>query len=347
MTSPDISFEASAAALDHVHLLYCRFTLKAMTPLHLPPYKGSAFRGGFGHALKRMACTEPERVCDTCVHPDRCVYAYLFETKIEPHGAGEEMIPRPFVLVPPMETYSHYAPGDVMTFDVVLVGDAIAYLPYFIAGMNELGRQGIGKSKGRYMITGVQCLRPNAPAYALYSGPDDRFEELRPTTTGAELAAQYRDVSPTQLTLSFLTPTRLKFQGHLLNQAPPFHVIMRRQLDRLAELSLFFHDTPLALDMRAWKRQAETICLVQSQVVPYDWERYSNRQRTRMKLSGVVGTATYAGELSPFLPLLALGEWLHVGKGATFGLGKYRVVLENGHLSAHAPSGKVGQAVCM
>lgn len=91
-------------------------------------------------------------------------------------------------------------------------------------------------------------------------------------------------------------------------------------------MSLFFHDTPLALDIREWKRASEAIRLVESHIAPYDWERYSNRQRTRMKLGGVVGTATYAGDLAPFLPLLSLGEWLHVGKGATFGLGKYQIL---------------------
>lgn len=326
MTPPIISFEASAAAIEHICLLYCRFTMKAVTPLHLPPYKGSAFRGGFGHALKRIACSTPERLCETCYRPDRCVYSYLFETKIAQAGAGDEMIPRPFVLVPPLETYANYEPGDVLSCDVVLVGDAIDYLPYFVAGLGQLGHQGIGKGVGRYVITGVQCLRLNAPAYELYSGPDDCFADLRSPTTGRELAMQHRVDSPEHLTVSFITPTRLKHQDHLLKQAPPFHVIVRRLLDRIAEMSLFFHDTPLALDTREWKHASEAVRLVDSQVRPYDWERYSNRQRTRMKLGGVVGTATYAGELAPFLPLLSLGEWLHVGKGATFGLGKYRIV---------------------
>jgi len=331
MIPPTINSETSAAAIRHFHLLYCRFTLKVITPLHLPPYKGSAFRGGFGHALKRIACSVPEKVCDLCDQPDRCVYSYLFETKIEQAGAGDEMIPRPFIMVPPLESYQSYAPGDVMTCDLILVGDAIEYLPYFIAGINQLGHQGIGKSMGHYVITGVMCLRPNAPAYEVYSGPEDRFEDLRAPTTGDELTLQYEGVSPTQIALSFITPTRLKHQGHLLKQAPPFHVIMRRLLDRIAELSLFFHDMPLALDMRAWKSASESVRLLESHVTPYDWERYSNRQRTRMKLGGVVGTATYAGDLAPFLPLLSLGEWLHVGKGATFGLGKYRIASIDEH----------------
>ena len=44
-----------------------------------------------------------------------------------------------------------------------------------------------------------------------------------------------------------------------------------------------------------------------------------------MQLGGLVGSANYAGDLAAFLPFVALGVFLHVGKNATFGLGKYRV----------------------
>lgn len=39
-----------------------------------------------------------------------------------------------------------------------------------------------------------------------------------------------------------------------------------------------------------------------------------------------VGRITLAGPLAPWLPLLRLGELVHVGKGTSFGLGKYRIV---------------------
>ena len=56
-----------------------------------------------------------------------------------------------------------------------------------------------------------------------------------------------------------------------------------------------------------------------------DWTRYSSRQHRKMQLGGLVGSVTYAGDLAAFLPFVALGQLLHVGKNATFGLGKYRV----------------------
>ncbi|TMA55202.1 MAG: CRISPR system precrRNA processing endoribonuclease RAMP protein Cas6, partial [Deltaproteobacteria bacterium] len=68
---------------------------------------------------------------------------------------------------------------------------------------------------------------------------------------------------------------------------------------------------------------AEQIETATSDLRWYDWERYSARQDVRMKLGGFVGRVTYRGDLQPFLPLLRLGEVVHVGKGTSFGLGKY------------------------
>jgi len=57
----------------------------------------------------------------------------------------------------------------------------------------------------------------------------------------------------------------------------------------------------------------------------FDWERYSARQDTRMKLGGVIGRIAFKGEIGEFMPFIKLGEFLHVGKGTTFGLGKYEI----------------------
>jgi len=48
-----------------------------------------------------------------------------------------------------------------------------------------------------------------------------------------------------------------------------------------------------------------------------------------MKLGGIIGNVTYAGDLTPFLPFIVLGKYIHVGKGATFGLGKYEIIVDN------------------
>jgi hypothetical protein len=42
-----------------------------------------------------------------------------------------------------------------------------------------------------------------------------------------------------------------------------------------------------------------------------------------MTLGGVVGPWRLEGDLGPLLPWLQLGQWLHLGKNATMGLGGY------------------------
>ena len=43
-----------------------RFTLKALDTLWLPPFKGSALRGGFGFAFKRLVCFQPHPCKKQC-----------------------------------------------------------------------------------------------------------------------------------------------------------------------------------------------------------------------------------------------------------------------------------------
>ncbi len=42
-------------------------------------------------------------------------------------------------------------------------------------------------------------------------------------------------------------------------------------------------------------------------------------------VSGVIGTGTFAGEMAEFHPFLLAGEYVHAGKGAAFGLGRFRL----------------------
>ncbi|MGH7773906.1 MAG: CRISPR system precrRNA processing endoribonuclease RAMP protein Cas6 [Candidatus Binatia bacterium] len=47
-----------------------------------------------------------------------------------------------------------------------------------------------------------------------------------------------------------------------------------------------------------------------------------------MQFGGLLGSVTYEGEVSSFMPRLALGEWLHVSGKTSIGSGKYRMLLE-------------------
>jgi hypothetical protein len=77
------------------------------------------------------------------------------------------------------------------------------------------------------------------------------------------------------------------------------------------------------IPFKALIEQATEVKVAEKKLQGHDWERYSSRQDTKMKLGGFMGRLKFEGELSEFIPYIKAGEILHVGKGTSFGLGKY------------------------
>ena len=48
-------------------------------------------------------------------------------------------------------------------------------------------------------------------------------------------------------------------------------------------------------------------------------------KKHHMKLGGFLGKTTFHGDFDDFVPYLLLGEQWHIGKGVSFGLGKYKM----------------------
>ena len=290
------------------------------TNLFLPSYKGSTFRGGFGNAFKKIVCASRERICESCLLKGKCVYSYVFETPPPPDTSKMKkypFAPHPFVITPPLEETRVYRKGEPISFELTLVGKSIEYLPYFIFTFDELGRIGIGKGRGTYQLTEVK-----SNGKTIYSSSDKilkngfpiiRTQDLQPS--GSSLSVLY---------LNFLTPTRLKFDG-VLTPKLEFHILIRNLLRRISLLSYFHCGEELVLDFKGIIQKSQNIRAVESNLSWLDWERYSNRQETRMKMGGFVGSIIFEGDLEPFLPFILLGEHLHVGKGTSFGLGKYEI----------------------
>jgi CRISPR-associated endoribonuclease Cas6 len=168
----------------------------------------------------------------------------------------------------------------------------------------------------------VGWLPPTGEEVLIYRGKDQTLQKTFRLLTVQDLLAPDTSALSDSLTLRFLTPARLVYGGSLADSLD-FHVLIRVLLRRLSNLAYFHCDTELQLDFRGLIAAAEQVQTVSSHLWWYDWERYSARQDTRMKLGGFLGSVTYQGDLQPFIPMLQLGAFVHVGKGTSFGLGKY------------------------
>jgi hypothetical protein len=120
------------------HLAFARLRcrIQAETALRLPEFSGSALRGGFGMALRKIACAQPKRgSCGGCLLRRQCVYSLVFET---PVPEDSELLrhctaaPHPFVLEPPESGPQTLPPGGGLDFGLTLIGRAADLLPWFI-----------------------------------------------------------------------------------------------------------------------------------------------------------------------------------------------------------------------
>jgi len=308
-------------------------TLRAADPIVLPTYKGSTLRGGFGNAFKRVVCALKDRECADCMLRERCVYAYVFET---PPPAGSRVmrkylaVPRPFVIEPPAERRTGYKPGDELTFGLTLIGKAVDYLPYFIYAFDELGNIGIGKGRGKYKLTAVDrnapdvAGRPPGNGRRIYAAETRRLEPFTPEILPIDIRPLDAG-PPATLALNFLTPTRIYHGDHLLHGLE-FHVLVRQLLRRISMLAYFHCDIDTAgWDFKGCIDRAGQVAVRNSRLSWHAWQRYSARQDSKIDMDGFVGEIAYGGDVTPFLPLLRAGETLHVGKGTTFGLGRYEI----------------------
>ncbi len=329
----ELTAQHAALAVHHLQVAAYRFVVQADTEIHLPGYIGSTLRGGLGHALRFKVCLTGLPDCALCPLRVQCLYPYVFETDLAlqstaPPGRGD--VPRPYILEPPDPTRTALEPGEQLSFGLTLVGSVVREMPYFVHAFRGFGERGVGRRGSRFRVIRVERLHPRREPAVIWDGVHlTTSPEGDRATTGEEIIRTWMLPGVRRVGIRFLTPARFKSSGRFVSSGPTFSVLIGRLLDRLEGISLYHHGAPLAIDFRAWRKRAEEIQLAQSDVRWHDWTRYSSRQLTEMQLGGLVGTVTYAGDLEPFLPFLGIGEWLHVGKGATFGLGHYRVELPN------------------
>ncbi|MBI5185183.1 MAG: CRISPR system precrRNA processing endoribonuclease RAMP protein Cas6 [Nitrospinae bacterium] len=127
-----------------------------------------------------------------------------------------------------------------------------------------------------------------------------------------------------QLSMRLLTPLRIEADKKVCRRFE-FHLFFKNLLRRISNLLIFHHGVELELDFKGLAAKSEQVKTIEDATVFKDWERYSNRQGQKIKMGGLVGDVAFTGDLEEFIPFLILGEAVHAGKYATFGMGKYEI----------------------
>lgn len=306
-----------------------RFEFHALDPGVMRGFGGSAWRGAFGIALKRVVCAMRLRPCEGCPLRNGCAYPILFDgyrpaerLASTPVFAGIDKFAVPYVLEPEIVQDHAFASGDRIGVILTLVGAANARFVYVVRAMAEAGAAGVGPARARMDLQRVLRLT------ALDAATGETVFDGGAHCVATPVASPPLPPMTGGLKVEFRTPLRLRLDNDLVTpeRFTPAHLI-GAAIRRVSSLAALHADSPIIADYAGLRSLAQMAVLSEPALRWKEQTRYSSRQGGKMQMGGIVGTSGI--DLGPggaeIAPWLALGQWVGVGKSASMGLGKYRI----------------------
>ncbi|WP_044469481.1 CRISPR system precrRNA processing endoribonuclease RAMP protein Cas6 [Mannheimia massilioguelmaensis] len=292
-----------------------RLSFQVTEPFQLPEYAGSALRGTFGRSLRKISCMTKQEDCHGCWLYQTCPYTNIFETPAPSNHSLQKFsqVPNAYVIEPLEWGEQRYEKGDDFAFDLVLFGRTLDQLPLILFAFKRA--LSFNLAGGKAILTNLAKISENQTALSIF------YQEK--IVEHSQTQAIPQDL-PLSFELELLTPLRIQDNGKPLREnqisKERFLITLAKRISLLAE----FHTQPLQLDFERLITEIEPI-QDRKNLHWQDWTRYSSRQKQKMKLGGVVGRWRLENLSPDWAKLLYIGQWLHCGKNATFGLGKYKI----------------------
>lgn len=301
--------------LENFPIARYQLTFQVMQSFVLPEYAGSALRGVFGRALRRISCMTKLPECKSCSLYRTCPYTNIFETPAPKEHQLQKFsqVPNGYIIEPLEWGVKQYQAREIFKFDLVLFGKLLDQLPLIIFAFQQGLKHNIAEGKAE--LIDVNFIAQNGEISSI-------LQKGNIIEHQAEI--QLPNEFPSSLNLAFSTPLRLQENGKPLKEnqisADRFLKTLAKRIALLSE----FHAQPLDLD---FEHLISFIPQIQAQhnFRWQDWTRYSSRQQQKMKFGGVLGEWQFDNVPKEWAELIYIGQWLHCGKNATFGLGKYQI----------------------
>ena len=283
-------------------------------------YLGSDWRGAFGHALRRAVCIAGlPPTCDGCALLSSCVYPRTFEKRTPADAEKLRRYPRtpnPYVLVPAHQDRD--APEQTLSLGVTLFGGANEDAPAILHALDRAGQQGLTGKRTKLDLVETQA----ETAAGRWTTLQHQRGQLGRTTVRIVQTPQF--AAPTAVRVRLLSPLRIRREGRYAHpQQLDFRAFASNLLRRISLLTYFFGEG-FDADFAALLQEASDVRIEEPRLRWRDGVRHSSRQKAPVPMGGIVGSFVASGRtVATLWPCLWLGQWTHIGKGCTMGLGRY------------------------
>lgn len=300
-------------------ILKIRFDIRFSENTFLPEYMGSAWRGLIGWELIKLICPfDKGRKCNNCSINESCPYYVLFEKRTDMPGLKNA--PRGYIF----DCVNPKKDSPLTQLNITLFGSCYELLPALSKAVNKGQKSGIGYKRIPYEVINCEIILPGDKTNTINHEDLQEISQTKPTPLKEWLAKETGDNFKVNIT----TPLRLRRDGIYLRdfEIQFFLLSLIRRLEALN--CIFWEGVPLGKER--WNLIKENIPHhdeLNSNIRWLDLKRYSNRQRRHVPLGGIIGSISIIDKgLYHWFKVASL---VHVGKGASMGLGKLEIINQN------------------
>lgn len=274
-----------------------RITMISEYPVELRSWNNSAIRGTFGNKLIEKFCTNnPVMTCETCNKASQCSACILYHTGT-PNNSEQKT--NPYII-----SCEDFVDNTELIFNFTIFSNGITTIKDIFTILED--GLPIGKNNTIFKLKSIEDYFTNQSIF-------DGFMWCIPNPYYIEHTLQ----ECTSLTIEFITPYHIK--GNLKNI--DFEYIIRSSLRRISTLYRQ-SNVPICLDFKQIIQDTKNIKTVNKDIHLESYSRYSNRTHQSMNVMGYVGSISFKGDLTQFIPLLKLCEQINIGKLCVMGFGQ-------------------------
>jgi hypothetical protein len=279
-------------------LLKLAITIQFEHDAVLPAFKGSMLHGWFGHALKAA----DEQAFFIC------------------YGNHDNQQPKPYIICPSDDHKTHWRKGELYHFEISLFGEATKLVDKLFVAAKLGEKLGFGSQRIPFKVLSIAS---NTPRGLKVGAEVFSLADALSVSHFDSICENEREVA-----LTFMTPTRIKHQGDVCrHEIPNLNFLINQILRRLTQISRFWVlDDQELIDYIYNHKPTIRSHKVTNHCYFEDWQRFSQKNREHLPFGGLKGQVSFFGDISHVLPLLRIGELLHIGGKTTFGLGKYKLI---------------------
>ncbi len=341
-----------AAPLFKLEIAKYRLSFSLKSPINIQKLV-PVLRSRLGYILKGRFCPfQNYQVCSckNCQNSPDCIYINLFSpthesitTKFKGKGKSHSNPPRPYSLDVLFENpYTEIVSQEPGQIELTLFGEkAIQYkrpmLESIIHAMASIHISHLSTDSDKNNI----IANPVVPLSwkAVIPEKTDQYQQLVfkdedyiITNRTGESIKNWFNALPApiinhdsqeipMLDVLFRTPVQL---GRI-SEKLTFTVFIQSIISRLRDLKRIYHpDNDMGDFSEIFHKKSDSISTF-SNLKNISLSRYSYNQKKNIMIGGLTGNLIFEGDIGPFLPLLAAGSLIGVGKKTVYGLGRFEL----------------------